>query len=227
MFVGIYIALTLVVLGIPLGTRWAAVPHAILGGIGAEIGLTFVLFGVLWRIVRHELWLPLQYRAEFDELTGLRRPASFWEHCTAQVAAAARGQYPLAFLFLDLDAFKAINDRYGHAAGDAVLREVGAQLRDVARRTDILGRLGGEEFGWVLPDTTTAEAQAAAQRLLERLQTSPIGGIPGVSFSGGIAGMQGSEPNPPTAWQLAHAADRALYQAKASGKACVALAEGA
>lgn len=98
-FLGVYIAFTLVMLGIPLGTRWSRTPHAILWGLGGELGLTLVLFAVLWRVVRHELWLPLQYRAEFDELTGLRRPASFWEHGAEQVAAAARGQSAGVSLF--------------------------------------------------------------------------------------------------------------------------------
>jgi diguanylate cyclase (GGDEF)-like protein len=195
--------------------------------VGATVALTLALFAVLWSIIRHDLWLPLQYQADHDDLTGLRRPASFWAACTQQVAAAVHGQYALAFVFVDLDNFKAINDQHGHAVGDSVLQAAGRVFRDAARTTDVLGRLGGEEFGWVLPGATAREAALATERVLEGWQSLTIAGLSGLTFSAGVASMTGHEAVALSAWDLARAADRALYQAKAAGKARVALADRA
>lgn len=225
--IGLYLIITVTGLTWILSTGFHAMAHILWAVLTAVVVITSALFAVLWSIIRHDLWLPLQYQAEHDDLTGLRRPASFWAACAQQVAVAIRGQYALAFVFVDLDNFKAINDQHGHAVGDAVLQAAGRVFLEAARSTDILGRLGGEEFGWVLPGATAREAALATERVLEGWRSLTIAGLTGLTFSAGVASMTGQEAVALSAWDLARAADRALYQAKASGKARVALAERA
>lgn len=218
-----------VVLSVLLWVRvWYALPPAVLHwgslGMGGQALLTLGLLVTLRGLVRRHLWHPLQRRAVHDDLTGSYRPAVFWEQFAQQVALAYRQQQPLAFAFLDLDDFKQINDQYGHAIGDAVLRVFGQHLAGQARAGDIVGRLGGEEFGWLLPGATVAEAQAAVERFLTRVRAAPREEIPAVTFSGGVAGVTGRETPPVSVWELAEAADRALYRVKAAGKAQIAVA---
>ncbi|NMP23983.1 GGDEF domain-containing protein [Sulfobacillus harzensis] len=193
-------------------------------GSGGEGILTAILLVTLRLLVRRHLWWPLHQQAAHDGLTGLYRPTVFWEHFGHQVALAYRHQQPLAFAFLDLDDFKQINDHYGHATGDAVLRAFGQYLRQQARAGDIVGRLGGEEFGWLLPGATVTDAQVAVERFLTLVRSDPIEQNPEITFSGGIAGLTGHETHPLSAWELAEAADRALYQVKAAGKAQIVMA---
>jgi diguanylate cyclase (GGDEF)-like protein len=161
---------------------------------------------------------PLEHRTAYDDLTGLCRPGVFWERAEHQVAQAARLHQPITFVFLDLDNFKALNDTYGHAAGDAVLQTFGTVLRHSARQGDTLGRLGGEEFGWLLPGAAVPDAIVAAKRLLATFRrTTTDAGSP-ITCSAGVATFP-EPPQPPlSAWDLGRLADQALYRAKAAGK---------
>lgn len=152
-----------------------------------------------------------------DSLTRLFSHARTIERIELEVDVAHRRGEPLALAILDLDHFKRVNDEYGHATGDRVLRSLSTVLRRRARQGDIIGRCGGEEFAVILPATRGAEAQ---QLLNERRQTFSslrYGTVKGpftVSFSAGIAELLENE-TPASLWDRA---DRALYAAKESGR---------
>lgn len=129
-----------------------------------------------------------------------------------------------ALLLLDIDGFKAFNDRHGHLAGDACLRDVARRLAGAVDRHDLLARFGGEEFAVLLPEATLAEAVAVAERL--RLAVAPqgmtaTGPAAGVTVSIGVAEARG----PITSARFVEQADSALYVAKRSGRNCVRSAE--
>ncbi len=149
-----------------------------------------------------------------DPMTGLPNARAVRERLAAEVAHARRHARPLVLSQIDLDRFKLINDVHGHAAGDAVLRAVGAALRTTARGGDIVGRMGGEEFVWVMRETELAQAIAAVGRLRSRIATTgPTGGAP-VTASVGLAALGPDDD----ARSLEAAADLAVYQAKADGR---------
>lgn len=161
--------------------------------------------------------------AALDPLTGLcnRRPArARLERIAAHSAATGAG---FAVMMIDLDRFKAINDRYGHTVGDTVLATVAGRLRDNLRPDDLLARIGGEEFLAVLPDATGADAQAVAERLRRAVGEVPValagGGAVGATISIGLA--MGSAATG-AAEALDHA-DAALLAAKAEGRDQVTL----
>ncbi len=158
--------------------------------------------------------------ATTDPLTGLFNHRTLLEQLNKEVDRAHRYGDPLSVIFFDGDRFKHINDTYGHAVGDAVLRELGQRVRGVLRGSDILGRYGGEEFMAVLPMTDLEQAQTVAARMCAVVAAGPLatelveGGIP-VTISLGIAtypvdGLTGSD--------LREKADRAMYWAKRQGR---------
>jgi diguanylate cyclase (GGDEF)-like protein len=113
---------------------------------------------------------------------------------------------------IDVDAFKSVNDTYGHLVGDHVLAAIGAVLRTHVRGFDLVGRLGGDEFAVLLPDTEPTAAVATAERI--RRETSTMLDVP-VTLSIGVSGL---DPSTPTAEHLLDDADFALYQVKRAGR---------
>ncbi|MFQ5473349.1 MAG: GGDEF domain-containing protein, partial [Dehalococcoidia bacterium] len=111
----------------------------------------------------------LSFRAEHDQLTGLFNRGAVQRRCLELLALARRGRRPLATIIADADMFKACNDLGGHAYGDRVLRVLADSLRESARETDCVGRIGGDEFLIVLPDTSEAGAARFCRRALEHL----------------------------------------------------------
>ena len=155
-----------------------------------------------------------------DGLTGLFNRRYMETHLGTLVdQSAARGK-PITVLVLDIDYFKAINDSYGHDAGDDVLREFALRIRKATRNIDLACRYGGEEFVIVMPETDMAVATAVAERLRRRIATEPFAIQKGarhleVTISIGIAALSGVDDNAATVLKRA---DQALYRAKRDGR---------
>ncbi len=118
--------------------------------------------------------------ADRDALAPVFNRRAFLRELHRTMSEVERYKTPAAVIYIDLDGFKAVNDEYGHSAGDAVLRHVGLLLADSVRESDIVGRLGGDEFGIILNRATAEEASAKAQALSEKINSSAIlyAGVP-------------------------------------------------
>jgi diguanylate cyclase (GGDEF)-like protein len=161
-----------------------------------------------------------EFNAAYDGLTALANRRSAYDAATAMIARARRTGTPLSVVMFDLDRFKQINDGYGHAAGDEVLRCVASTMRATVRDSDLGARLGGEEFVVVLPDAGLQDARVVAERLRAQLRARTIPAIgSSVTASFGIAELR---PADATAENLLHRADQAMYRAKALGRDQVA-----
>jgi len=161
----------------------------------------------------------LRREAMYDRLTGIKNRGAILDGLETERRRLARTSRPLAILLVDIDHFKQINDTHGHLAGDVVLRESAARLREGLRDYDSLGRYGGEEFLVVLPECDTADAVDVANRLRAQVSSEPVflgGSKVAVTVSVGVActhrpGLTDSEA-------LIDAADAALYRAKTNGR---------
>ena len=167
----------------------------------------------------------LQELAARDPLTGLLNRRAFLERLHREAGRAQRYGHPLAFLSLDIDHFKRINDGYGHAAGDAALKHLAAICAGLLRKEDSCGRLGGEEFGILVPETNSYGAEMVARRLRARIEAARCRfGRHQLAFtvSIGVAGlMQQGEAG---VEQMLQDADEAMYRAKRAGRNRVAVA---
>lgn len=166
----------------------------------------------------------LAQRASTDALTGLLNRDELDRRLVEHVALARRGR-SLGCLMLDIDHFKLLNDRYGHAAGDEVLREVARRLlRANVRSSDLSFRYGGEEFVLLLPDTGLEGATVAAEKVLRAVASRPVELLPGLEVSVAVsigAAAWSAEMSGPA--ELVAAADAALYEAKRAGRGRVAV----
>lgn len=163
--------------------------------------------------------------ARTDPLTGLNNRRAALELGEVLFLNAARYDHPLSALVMDLDFFKAINDTYGHAAGDAVLVEAASLMTRTARASDVAGRIGGEEFVLILPDSDQAEAASLAERLRAAVEATVVEGPDGdIRFTAsiGVADRDGTE----ALLDLICKADEALYAAKKAGRNQVSVAGG-
>lgn len=166
--------------------------------------------------------LELQRLTNSDGLTGLSNRRYFDEYLGAEWRRAQREQTQLALLMIDVDAFKAYNDTYGHVAGDDVLRRVAGVLRDnCARPADLPARFGGEEFAMILPATSAGGARLFAEkvrRAIEALQIphtgSPTSDVVTISIGGAVIVPEADGESS----YLVQAADTGLYQAKRNGR---------
>ena len=169
----------------------------------------------------------VERQARIDGLTGLANRRQCEDQLATELARVERFGGPLAVVLADLDNFKDVNDRFGHATGDIVLREFAHTLEAGIRDVDLAGRWGGEEFLLVLPGTDLPGAAAVAERIREvraaRVVLSPEGEPIHVTASFGVAAF----PEVRTAQELLASADAALYQAKAAGKNRVTAAQEA
>lgn len=176
--------------------------------------------------IHHESML--QRLATTDALTGLLNRRAFLEAVEREIGRARRDSLPLALLMFDVDHFKRVNDRYGHPAGDEVLRRLAATCRDLLRDEDLVGRLGGEEFAVLLIHPHPQSAALVAERLREAVQAQAIdhaGRAIAVTVSLGIAELgEGID----SVEQLISRADACLYTAKRTGRnrVCHAPAQG-
>lgn len=180
----------------------------------------FVAFGAVLGALMERLLEAnerLREQSVTDVLTGLRNPRYFRERLQEECLRADRERRPLALIAVDLDHFKRVNDRHGHAMGDRALRHAASVLEASARTSDIVCRVGGEEFAILCPSTLPEDAAVVAERMRRTLAEQPLvhGGttLP-LTASFGIA-VRWPEGSPDTALKDA---DRALYAAKAAGR---------
>jgi diguanylate cyclase (GGDEF)-like protein len=171
----------------------------------------------------------MERRASFDPLTGVLARAAMLERSGKLIERALAGTKGAALLLVDIDNFKQINDTYGHAVGDRVLKEVASRMAASCRSGDLLGRIGGEEFLAAFADLTAEQARPIAERLREAVCASPVplgeGGQLEASVSGGLLTLAPTEtPGFDLAAAMARA-DSALYAAKATGRNRIDLAE--
>ncbi|MDO8652353.1 MAG: diguanylate cyclase [Undibacterium sp.] len=172
---------------------------------------------------RAERYRALRALIMRDGLTGLYNHTAIKEELVAEISIAGRKSTDLALAMIDLDNFKNVNDTYGHPVGDQVLRTLSRLLRQRLRRSDVIGRYGGEEFVVIFPGITAVTARKVLDEIrvaFKKLQQYSDQGEFSVSFSAGIADL-GSTVD---ADELFDAADTALYSAKHSGKNCIVLA---
>jgi diguanylate cyclase (GGDEF)-like protein/PAS domain S-box-containing protein len=162
----------------------------------------------------------LRHLADHDALSGLFNRRRFHEELGRELERGGRG----ALMLIDLDKFKEVNDTLGHAAGDAVIKSVGAALIERLRTSDVTARLGGDEFGIMLRRVTASEAERVAVEVLDhveaRVQATPEGAQ--VSLSIGVATFEAGDARDPD--ELLRAADEAMYRAKSRGGSAVARA---
>ncbi|MGB1027836.1 MAG: GGDEF domain-containing response regulator, partial [Rhodospirillaceae bacterium] len=167
---------------------------------------------------RRQLEEELRRLASFDSLTGLLVRRRFLELANRDLSRTNRTGNQSCLLMLDVDHFKSINDRFGHAAGDDVLRWFADRCREAFRSIDLIGRFGGEEFIVLLPDTALPEARIAAERLRVMVESTPVPDMPSdfvVTVSIGIALVSIGVD---TLEQTIIVADEALYSAKKQGR---------
>lgn len=157
-------------------------------------------------------------RANTDELTGLNNRRAFFALGEQATRQALRNQHPLSLIMFDLDHFKQINDSYGHAIGDRVLQKVATTVDSMARDSDVLGRIGGEEFAILMYNTDPNESSHLAERIRQAIAESTIeavGQTLGCTASFGIAAAHG---RPISLEHLLSEADHAMYRAKSRGR---------
>ena len=187
------------------------------------IGTTAIIFALFGYILGRQAD-QLAELSETDPLTGLLNARGFSSRLRSEIKRSKRYREPLSLLFLDLDGLKRINDRDGHRAGSAALREVAGLIRSALRESDVAARWGGDEFTILAPNTARDPAFTLAERvrcrIAEQASSWPL------TASIGIATHEGDEdgmPADPAA--LMRAADTAMYEAKKRGKNTVVIAE--
>jgi diguanylate cyclase (GGDEF)-like protein len=191
---------------------------------GSVVGLA-LLFAAYRRVQLRERAAQerIERLAHFDMLTGLPNRALLLDRLTQESARAKRGARPFAVLMFDLDGFKKVNDTWGHGAGDQVLRQVAARAKGCVRASDTIGRLGGDEFLALLPETTLEGAQGVAEKLRAALHepyeldkaTANLGASVGIA----VFPQHGTDAD-----DLQRAADAALYRSKREGKNRISVA---
>jgi diguanylate cyclase (GGDEF)-like protein len=156
----------------------------------------------------------LREQAATDALTGLANHRAFQEALAGEVARARRHERPLSLVVLDLDHFKRVNDRHGHQVGDGVLREAARRLGEAVRDGDTLARVGGEEFAWLMPETSGMEAWRAAERARAAIAAEPFADVGRITISAGVCDLDHAGD----AGELYRLADGALYWSKHHGR---------
>jgi diguanylate cyclase (GGDEF)-like protein len=177
---------------------WSVEHLAALADIAALVGS---------ELERRDLLRRLAIDARTDALTGMANRRAWDDRLPAALRSAERLGHPVSVVLLDIDYFKSFNDLHGHPSGDGALREIGLRWRALTRDIDVLARIGGEEFGLVLPGCTADEAVVVADRLRAEMPT-------GLTVSAGVTAWTGAQ----SAEQIVAEADRALYRAKRDGR---------
>ena len=158
----------------------------------------------------------LAHAAAYDELTGIYNRRTFMELTQQALNQCARSQRPLSYLTMDLDLFKHVNDVYGHFAGDQVLKSFANVVRSQLRFRDVLGRIGGEEFTLLLPETDEKGGRIVAERIRQAAENDLVNGEIHYTVSSGLVTTTNHEST--TLDMLYKASDIALYEAKSNGR---------
>jgi diguanylate cyclase (GGDEF)-like protein/PAS domain S-box-containing protein len=189
-------------------------------------GAIYALCGISTDITERKALLEkLERQATRDYLTGLNNRRYFMERGETELAQAKRYGHKLSLLMLDIDRFKRINDTHGHKVGDIVLQQLAIILRNSFREVDIIGRIGGEEFAVLLPETGLAQATEVAERLRKNVAGTDLTEATGLplrfTISIGVVELDGKDVSLDRLLELA---DKALYEAKQTGrnKVCIA-----
>jgi diguanylate cyclase (GGDEF)-like protein len=153
-------------------------------------------------------------QASTDPLTGLAHHGAFHDSLCEEVARATRYGHPLSLAVIDIDHFKRVNDAHGHQVGDQTLRGVAEQLEAHARAIDVIARIGGEEFAWLMPQTSAPGAWAAVERFRVSVGDAAFGAVQRLTVSAGIAALEAGGDES----ELFRRADEALYRAKGAGR---------
>ena len=192
-----------------------------------KVGDSFYLVGVgVDTTERQADAQKLELKACTDQLTGLANRGHFMVLAEHELDRSRRYGHPLSLWMLDIDHFKNVNDTYGHHAGDLALQSLVDVSNKVLREMDIMGRIGGEEFAVLLPETDTEQALLVAERLRQKIAATDVhldqGNTVRYSVSIGVATLGADETGIDA---LLHRADQALYQAKKTGRDKVCIAE--
>lgn len=182
-----------------------------------------LFYGVSVETVRRERQekAELQRQAMTDALSGLYNRRFLMEALAGEYERAKRVQRALSVLLIDVDHFKQINDTLGHQAGDQVIRGLAVLLQQQRRRYDVVGRYGGDEFLWILPEVEVAGAFSLGERIRLAAEYTPFGGedrLLQVTLSIGAATYSPAEDSEPDYVALLVHADRAMYEAKTTGR---------
>jgi diguanylate cyclase (GGDEF)-like protein len=188
------------------GSRLTEDAEARLSRFAELVGLAVANADVRERLVR---------QARTDPLTGLPHHGTFHRQLEEEIARTARFGSVLSLAVIDIDHFKTVNDDHGHEVGDATLRAVAARLAAHARVVDMAARVGGEEFGWLMPGTPLPGARAAADRFRSSVAGEALGPVAGLTVSVGVAQLSDLDPDGSA---LFRRADAALFAAKAAGR---------
>ncbi|MBK7858052.1 MAG: diguanylate cyclase [Archangiaceae bacterium] len=173
-----------------------------------------VMFGIRDISAQKSAEEQLRALAATDSLTGVLNRRRVFEVAAEEVDRAQRYERPLALAMIDLDLFKSVNDRFGHAVGDVALREVARTVRESVRKGDQLGRYGGEEFLLVMPETSLEAARAVLERVRAAVQRIAMEPQVALSVSSGVVTLRKDEKLEPVLIR----ADAALYSAKQAGR---------
>ena len=167
---------------------------------------------------RKELEKHLKYQASTDPLTNLLNRRSFFERCNSEIKYAMRYNTELSLLIIDIDKFKIVNDTYGHQAGDQAIKSIAEEITETIRTTDILARIGGEEFAVLMPMTESEPAHQLGERIRLNIAQKEMNfedHILQITVSIGLATLQKEDPDIQSVFKRS---DQALYNAKENGR---------
>jgi diguanylate cyclase (GGDEF)-like protein len=178
--------------------------------------LIFILVGVFLLDRFHQNLQMERNFARTDFLTGTANRRAFFEIASIEVNRAARYAHPISIIYLDLDGLKAVNDSYGHKAGDALLRLVGRTISRSLRTSDLVARVGGDEFCVLLPESAEKAASRVANRIFERLNAKMVDENYPTTFSFGVVSYVNGYPK--SVDEMIQEADTVMYEVKKTGK---------
>ena len=202
------------------GMFWVGVTISIIAPMLIAPTLSWYMVGLLIRV--YQLEKVQRELATFDELTGLMMRRAFFENCETLRKTIERNKNSISLAYVDIDNFKKINDIYGHAGGDEVLKSFATGLHENLRKSDLIGRIGGEEFAIALPYTDLEGSIHVLEKIRLSSKKNDVKFFDrSIEYTISIGVTLFDESNPVDLDQLTRQADVALYKAKNSGKNCI------